>query len=84
MVADVATGMRRIYEYCYSLEDARARRAYGVPSGVNNVLVINKVIIPGRVTAIIVKGASASTTFSWKRCEQGGSWASTASRAGGP
>src|SRR6266496_80006 len=55
IVGDVATGMRRIYEYCYPLEDARARRAYGVASGVNNILVINKVMTPGRVTAVIVK-----------------------------
>jgi len=54
IVPDVATGMRRIYEYCYPLEDARARRAYGVPSGVNNILIINKVITAGRITAIIV------------------------------
>src|ERR1039457_649519 len=54
IVPDVAAGMRRIYEYCYPLEDARARRAYGVPSGVNNILVINKVMTAGRVTAIIV------------------------------
>jgi hypothetical protein len=54
IVRDLATGMRRIYEYCYPLEDARARQAYGVPSGVNNILIINKVMIPGRVTAIIV------------------------------
>jgi hypothetical protein len=46
--------MWRIYEYCYPLEDARARRAYGVPSGVNNILIINKVMTPGQVTAIIV------------------------------
>src|SRR6266851_8743111 len=55
IVGDVAAGMRRIYEYCYPLEDARARQAYGVPSGVNNILVINKVMTPGRITAIIVK-----------------------------
>ena len=54
IVPDVPTGMRRIYEYCYPLEDARARRAYGVPSGVNNILIINKVVTPGRITAIIV------------------------------
>jgi hypothetical protein len=36
------------------LKDARARRAYGVPSGVNNILNINKAVTPGRVTAIIV------------------------------
>jgi len=45
--------MRRIYEYCYPLEDARAGRAYGVPSGVNNILIINKAVTSGRVTAII-------------------------------
>ncbi len=33
IVRDVAAGLRRIYQYCYPLEDARARRAYGVPSG---------------------------------------------------
>ena len=54
IVRDVATGLRRICEYCYPLEDARARRAYGVPSGVNNILIINKVIAAGRVTVIIV------------------------------
>ena len=54
IVRDVAAGMRRIYEYCYPLEDARARRAYGVPSGVNNILIINKVMTADRVTAIIV------------------------------
>jgi hypothetical protein len=31
-----------------------ARRAYGVPGGVNNILIINKVMTPGRVIAIIV------------------------------
>jgi hypothetical protein len=55
IVSDVPTGMRRIYEYCYPLEDARARRAYGVPSGVNNILIINKVVAAGRITAIIVR-----------------------------
>jgi hypothetical protein len=55
IVTDVAAGMRRIYEYCYPLEDARARQAYGVPNGVNNILIVNEVIAPGRVTAILVK-----------------------------
>jgi hypothetical protein len=54
IVSDVPAGMRRIFEYCYPLEDARARRAYGVPSGVNNILIINNVVTPDRVTAIIV------------------------------
>jgi hypothetical protein len=37
------------------LEDCRAREAYGVPSGVNNILIINKVVMPSRVTAILVR-----------------------------
>ena len=55
IVADLDTGLRRIYEYCLPLEDERARRAYGVPSGVNNILVINRVLAPGRVTSILVR-----------------------------
>ena len=55
IVPDLETGFRRIYEYCFPLEDRRAREAYGVPSGVNNILVINRVVAPGRLTAILVK-----------------------------
>jgi hypothetical protein len=54
IVPDLDAGMRRIYEYCFPLEDLRARQAYGVPSGVNNVLVVNRVVVPGRITAILV------------------------------
>jgi hypothetical protein len=54
IVPDFDTGLSRIYDYCFPLEDRRAKQAYGVPSGVNNVLVINKVVAPGRVTAILV------------------------------
>ena len=55
IVTDIAAGLRRIYEYCFPLEDERARRAYGMPSGVNNILIINKVVTPGRLTTILVK-----------------------------
>ena len=54
LVPDIATGLRRIYEYCFPLEDQRAREAYGVPSGVNNILIINRVVTPKRVHAILV------------------------------
>jgi hypothetical protein len=54
IVSDLDTGIRRIYNYCFPLEDARARQAYGVPSGVNNLLVINKAVVTGRITAILV------------------------------
>lgn len=55
VVPDFNSGLRRLYEYCFPLEDLRAKEAYGVPSGVNNVLVINTVLAPGRITAILVK-----------------------------
>jgi hypothetical protein len=55
IVADVAMGLRRIYEYCLPLEDHRAREAYGVGSGVNNVLIVNRSIAPGRITVILVR-----------------------------
>jgi hypothetical protein len=55
IVPNTETGMRRIHEYAFPLEDARARRVYGVPSGVNNILIINRVVAPDRVTAILVR-----------------------------
>ena len=55
IVADVAAVLRRISEYCFPLEDRRAREAYGVPSGVNNVLIINRAIAPNRISAILVR-----------------------------
>src|SRR6266576_1434059 len=55
IVADVGTGLRRIYEYCFPLEDRRARDSYGVPSGVNNILIINRAIAPSRISAVLVR-----------------------------
>jgi hypothetical protein len=57
IVPDFDTGLRRIYDYCFPLEDHRAREAYGVQSGVNNVLVINKAMGEGRITVILVEEA---------------------------
>jgi hypothetical protein len=37
------------------LEDHRARETNGVASGVNNILIINKVVMPNRVTAVLVR-----------------------------
>jgi hypothetical protein len=54
IVPDLEAGMRRLYEYCFPLEDLRAKQAYGVPSGVNNILIVNKVMAPGRVTVVLV------------------------------
>jgi hypothetical protein len=55
VVPDVPTGIRRLYEYCFPLEDRRAREAYGVPSGVNNILIVNRAVATARITAILVR-----------------------------
>jgi hypothetical protein len=57
IVADLDTGIRRLYEYSFPLEDRRAREAYGVPSGVNNILIINRAVAADRITAILVHEA---------------------------
>ncbi len=57
IVPDLETGIRRILEYSFPLEDRRAREAYGVPSGVNNILIINHAVAADRITAILVHEA---------------------------
>jgi L-lactate utilization protein LutC len=54
IVSDVDEALRRIDEYVFPLEDARAQAAYGIHSGVNKVLIINREIVPGRITVVLV------------------------------
>jgi hypothetical protein len=55
LVRDLDEGLRRIQEYSYPLEDARARETYGMPSAVNKILIVNREYFPGRVTVVLVK-----------------------------
>lgn len=55
LVPDLETGLRRIREYSFPLENERARLAYGVPSGVNSILIVNRVLAPERLTVILVR-----------------------------
>lgn len=56
IVVNVDEGLRRIDEYVLPLESKRAHEAYGVPgSAVNKLLIINKEVVPGRLTVILVK-----------------------------
>jgi len=57
IVSDLEEGLRRIDEYAYPLEDARAQEAYGIRSGVSKVLIINREITPGRITVVLVDEA---------------------------
>src|SRR3989475_7844106 len=54
IVSDLDEGLRRINEYSLPLEDARAQAAYGVRSAVNKLLIINREIVPERITVILV------------------------------
>jgi len=54
IVKNTDEGIKRIYEYVLPLEDERAKKAYGVGSGVSKLLIINKEKIPGRLTLILV------------------------------
>jgi hypothetical protein len=54
IVTDTADGIRRIHDYTLPLEDARARKAYGVGSAVNNLLIMNAHATQGRITMILV------------------------------
>ncbi len=55
IVKDNIEGLGRIYEYVLPLEDARAQKAYGMHSNVSKILIINKEIMPERITVILVK-----------------------------
>jgi hypothetical protein len=57
IVSDLEEGLRRIDEYAFPLEDARAMEAYGIHSAVNKVLIINREINPGRITVVFVDEA---------------------------
>jgi hypothetical protein len=57
IVADLEEGLRRINDYALPLEDARAQAAYGIHSAVNKVLIVNREIVPGRITVVLVDEA---------------------------
>lgn len=57
IVLDLAEGLRRIDEYVFPLEDARAWSAYGQHSAVNKLLVVNREHMPGRITVVLVDEA---------------------------
>lgn len=55
IVKNLDDAMDRIYEYVFPLEDERAMKAYGVGSGVNKLLIVNKETEAGRIHMILVK-----------------------------
>ncbi|OGH24843.1 MAG: hypothetical protein A3B47_00005 [Candidatus Levybacteria bacterium RIFCSPLOWO2_01_FULL_39_24] len=56
IVANLEEGMKRIYDYVLPLESERVKKAYGMErSNVSKLLIINKEIVPNRITLIFVK-----------------------------
>ncbi|MGY0021911.1 LUD domain-containing protein [Streptomyces sp. cg35] len=57
VVPDLSTALRRVEEHALPLENARARAAYGMPSAVNRLLVLNAEPRPGRGTVLLLREA---------------------------
>jgi hypothetical protein len=55
IVPDLDAAFKRVNEYSFPREDQRAREAYGIGSGVNKLLVVNREFVPGRITVILVR-----------------------------
>jgi L-lactate utilization protein LutC len=57
VVPDLPAALRRVEEHCLPLESERAMRAYGQPSALNRVLVLNAEPEPGRGTVLLLRQA---------------------------
>jgi L-lactate utilization protein LutC len=57
VVPDLSTALRRVDEHALPLESARAQLAYGQPSAVNRLLVLNAEPHPGRGTVLLLREA---------------------------
>jgi hypothetical protein len=57
VVPDLSAALRRLEEHALPLENARALEAYGVPSAVNRLLVLNAEYQPGRGTVLLLREA---------------------------
>jgi hypothetical protein len=57
VVPDLSTALRRVEDHCLPLENDRAMKAYGQPSAVNRVLILNAEPDPGRGTVLLLREA---------------------------
>ena len=57
VVPDLSTALRRVEDHCLPLESARAQVAYGQPSAINRLLVLNAEPHPGRGTVLLLREA---------------------------
>ncbi|WP_194890960.1 LUD domain-containing protein [Catenulispora pinisilvae] len=57
VVPDLTTALRRVEEHSLPLESERTMAAYGSPSIVSRLLVLNRELIPGRGTVLLLREA---------------------------
>jgi hypothetical protein len=57
VVPDLSTALRRVEEHALPLESARAQVAYGRPSAINRILILNAETQPGRGTVLLLREA---------------------------
>jgi hypothetical protein len=57
VVPDLSTALRRVEGHALPLESARAQVAYGQPSAINRLLVLNAEPHPGRGTVLLLREA---------------------------
>jgi len=57
VVPDLSTALRRVEDHCLPLESARAQVAYGQPSAINRLLILNAEVHPGRGTVLLLREA---------------------------
>ncbi|WP_199553092.1 LUD domain-containing protein [Streptomyces sp. N35] len=55
VVPDLPTALRRVEDHCLHLENERALEAYGVPSALNRLLILNAEPHPGRATILLLR-----------------------------
>jgi hypothetical protein len=57
VVPDLPAALRRVEDHCLPLETARAQKAYGQPSAINRLLILNAEPRPGRGTVLLLRQA---------------------------
>ena len=57
LVPDLPAALRRVEDHCLPLESARTQTAYGSPSAINRLLILNAELQPGRGTVLLLREA---------------------------
>jgi hypothetical protein len=57
VVPDLPAALRRVEDHCLPLESARVQEAYGQPSAINRLLILNAEPHPGRGTVLLLREA---------------------------